>query len=405
MSTSSRTPAMSRHGRRYDIDVLRVFAFGLLILYHVGMFYVADWGWHIKSAYQSEWLQWPMLFSNQWRMSLLFVISGLALSFVWGRYTPGRLAIRRTARLLPPLVFGMAIVVAPQPYFEALSKGLIEPGFFRFMSEYLTFQDFPGEAWGGEDLATWTWNHLWYLPYLLCYTLVLIPLALLLDGPLAPLRRAFRSLRGPWLVVVPVLPLLLYGQFVFPHFPFIDHGLFGDWYAHAMYGTLFLYGYLIGNDRAFWAELERLRGYLLAFATLAFVSLLASRGWLGEDAGPIARFFGMTIVYLNRWLWIVALFAWAAVLLNRPFAWLPYATEAVFPWYVLHQTLTVTLGYQLGQLALGPVLEPTLVLGGTVVGCYVIYEYVVRRVPLLRPLFGAPYRLRVARDAPAPLPT
>ena len=35
--------------RRYDLDWLRVLAFGLLILYHVGMYYVADWGWHIKS--------------------------------------------------------------------------------------------------------------------------------------------------------------------------------------------------------------------------------------------------------------------------------------------------------------------------------------------------------------------
>ena len=65
--------------RRHDIDALRVIAFGLLILYHVCMFYVLDWGWHVKSTYQAEWLQWPMQFVNQWRMPLLFVISGLAV--------------------------------------------------------------------------------------------------------------------------------------------------------------------------------------------------------------------------------------------------------------------------------------------------------------------------------------
>ena len=36
--------------RRYDLDWLRIVAFGLLILYHVGMFYVT-WGWHVKSTY------------------------------------------------------------------------------------------------------------------------------------------------------------------------------------------------------------------------------------------------------------------------------------------------------------------------------------------------------------------
>ena len=64
--------------RRYDLDWLRVLAFGLLILYHTGMFYVADWGWHVKSVHQSEWLQLPMLLSNQWRMPLIFLVSGLA---------------------------------------------------------------------------------------------------------------------------------------------------------------------------------------------------------------------------------------------------------------------------------------------------------------------------------------
>src|SRR3546814_10615269 len=65
--------------RRHDIDALRVIAFGLLIVYHVGMVYVADWGFHVKSDYQAEWLQWPMIALNRWRMPLLFMISGIAL--------------------------------------------------------------------------------------------------------------------------------------------------------------------------------------------------------------------------------------------------------------------------------------------------------------------------------------
>ncbi len=34
--------------RRHDLDRVRVFAFCLLVLYHVGMYYVS-WGWHVKS--------------------------------------------------------------------------------------------------------------------------------------------------------------------------------------------------------------------------------------------------------------------------------------------------------------------------------------------------------------------
>ena len=46
--------------RRHDIDALRVLAFALVILYHVGMYYVAGWHWHIKSPQAVEWLQGPM---------------------------------------------------------------------------------------------------------------------------------------------------------------------------------------------------------------------------------------------------------------------------------------------------------------------------------------------------------
>ena len=76
--------------RRHDIDALRALAFGLLILYHLGMLYVFDWGWHIKSPYQSEWLQVPMLFLNRWRMHLVFLVSGLSVSFLLRDQTAGR---------------------------------------------------------------------------------------------------------------------------------------------------------------------------------------------------------------------------------------------------------------------------------------------------------------------------
>ena len=378
-----------RHSsRRYDIDALRVIAFGLLIIYHTGMFYVADWGWHIKSAYTVEWLQEPMRFMNQWRMSLLFVISGLALSFVWARYPTGKLLSRRLWRLGLPLLFGMAVVVAPQPYIEAVSNGVISTGFFEFWGKYLTFNDFPGEAWGGENLIVWTWNHLWYLAYLLLYTLLLPLIAAPLHGPLAPLHRGFLALRGWRIIVVPLLPLMVAGLVVFPAFPYVNHSLINDFYAHAMYGTLFLYGFMIGRHEPLWAELARLRYALLGTATLAYAALRLQDFWAGENAGTIVETLAIFNVYLNRWTWILTLLAFAFVHLNRPVRGLAYATAAIFPWYMLHQTITVVAGYVLAPAALGPVVEPALVFGLTVAGCYALYEFVIRRIRVLHPLFG-----------------
>ncbi len=376
--------------RRHDIDALRVFAFSLLILYHVGMFYVADWGWHVKSAYTAEWLQLPMGFTNQWRMSLLFVISGLALSLVIHRYTPGQLAGRRTWRLLVPLIFGMAFIVAPQPYYEALSKGLIEPGFLQFMGQYLTFQDFPGDAWGGEEIITWTWNHLWYLPYLLFYTLVLL-LALALGGKaIERLQRWFQA-RSIWQVVLfPLVPLIVYGLFVFPHFSYISHALIDDWYAHAMYGTFFFLGFLIGRGEDVWAGLAHRRWLLLGLGVMAFAALLGVRQLAPETGNAATELARSFVIYLNRWTWILVCLAWGHALVTGPSAWLTYATQAIFPWYILHQTITVVAGYNLARYSLGPVIEPLLVLSLTVLGCVVLYEFVIRRIGFLRPLFGLP---------------
>jgi len=387
-STNDAAISTAQSGRRFDIDTLRVFAFSVLILYHVGMFYAFDRGWHVKSAYQVDWLNAPMNFFSQWRMALLFVISGLAVSFVWGKYSAGYFAGRRIWRLLLPLVFGMAFIVAPQAYIEAVSKGIIEPGFFTFMGQYLTFQDFPGEAWGGENIITWTWNHLWYLPYLLFYTLLLIPIAKLLDGPGRAIRTGFQNLRGIWLVLVPIVPLMIYGNFVYPKFPYINHALLDDWYAHALYFTLFLFGFLIGRDTGIWSELARIRKLTLA-AAIGFYALVASQDlWVGDDPASLIEQAGFATIYLNRWLWIIAILGWGHHLLNKPMKWLPYATQAVYPWYILHQTITVVVGYNLAKYSLGPVVEPILVLSLTIGGCYVGYEYIIRRVPVLRPLFG-----------------
>lgn len=66
--------------RRHDLDWLRVIAFGLLVLYHVGMYYVT-WDWHVKSPTTHLMLEPLMLLSSPWRISLL-LISGVATAFM-----------------------------------------------------------------------------------------------------------------------------------------------------------------------------------------------------------------------------------------------------------------------------------------------------------------------------------
>lgn len=108
--------------RRYDLDWIRVGAFMLLILYHVGMFYV-PWDWHVKSTDQIEVLEPVMMLTNPWRLTLLFLISGCATRFLADSILArgrGALALAgsRALRLLPPILFGMFVIVPPQSYYE-----------------------------------------------------------------------------------------------------------------------------------------------------------------------------------------------------------------------------------------------------------------------------------------------
>jgi glucans biosynthesis protein C len=372
--------------RRHDIDALRALAFTLVILYHVAMYYVADWHWHLKSPHAAEWLQWPMRALNLWRMDLVFLISGLAIGFLRRGQTAGGLLRQRSVRLLLPLLFGMAVVVPYQPYAQGVGNGTIAPGFGEFLLKYYGGGPWPRKAFDGSDFGV-TWNHLWYLVYLWVYSAALVLLLPLLDSAAGRrLRRAFTGLRGVALWLVPALPMFFYALTLWPHFP-PTHDLIHDGWLHAVYFTLFLYGYWIGVDEGFWAEATRLRwrSLGLALALLALFTVLRSAAAQGQDG--FLRQIARLVADLYMWAMVLAILGWAHLKLNRPWRWLPWANESVYPWYMLHQTLIIVAVVWLAPLQLGPVAEPALLVAATVLGCWAITAG-VRRVRWLRPLFG-----------------
>ncbi|MEA9589794.1 acyltransferase family protein [Xanthomonas sp. WHRI 10064A] len=385
--------------RRHDIDALRVFAFALLILYHVGMAYVAGWDFHLKSAYTTDWLQAPMIALNRWRMPLLFMISGIAIGLARAERAPWQFAWRRCGRLLAPLLFGMFVVVAVQAYCQGVSNGKVVPGFGNFLLRYWQVRPWPAGSFDGWEHGI-TWNHLWYLAYLLPYTLLLMAVVAL--GHMLPvsLRALPASIALPALLLAPILWEAFCLLWVMPRHP-PTHALVGDWFVHAESFPLFVLGYALAHHARFWTWSVQLRWPTLIAALLAIATELSIRH-LGRSLDPmqlpalLATVRWDVVERLARatytWLALLTLFGWARHGLNRPFAWLPYCTQAVFPWYILHQSLIILALYWLAPLHLGPWLEPSLVLASTVAGCLLLHEYLIRRVRWLRPLFGMPMR-------------
>jgi glucans biosynthesis protein C len=373
--------------RRYDLDWVRIGAFMLLILYHVGMYYVT-WDWHVKSPQASATIEPLMMLTSPWRLSLLFLVSGVATAYLLARQGSGGFLSSRSTRLLIPLIFGMLVIVPPQSYLEVVEKLRYAGGFAEFYRLYIT--GFHGFCRGGDCLIIPTWNHLWFVAYLWVYTVVLY-IAVRIAPPVIPwLRRlAERRLSGIGILLWPLAYLCAIRLGLAARFP-ANHALIGDWYNHALYFGIFLLGFALAGVRGAWSTLQRARWITLGLAVLGWAFLNAYFGAYSDDADipPLAlRMFARGIYGAEQWLAIAAVVGFAHRHLMHDNAARRYLTSAIFPVYILHQTVIVVVAHALKPSHLYPPVEGVLLVLVTAATCFLSYE-AIRRVRLLRPLFG-----------------
>jgi glucan biosynthesis protein C len=379
--------------RRFDLDWVRILAFMLLILYHVGMYYVT-WDWHVKSPHASAAIEPLMQLTSPWRLSLLFLVSGVATSYLLARPGATNFLGGRSYRLLIPLVFGMLVIVPPQSYLEVVEKLSYPGSYLDFWRLYIT--GYHGFCRGSDCLLLPTWNHLWFVAYLWVYTVVLFA-ALRLMPRLIPALRAIaeRGFAGVGVLLWPLAYLCAIRIGLAPRFP-ATHALLGDWYNHALYFGIFLLGFTLAGARCAWPALERLRWPSLGAAILGWALTCAYFGYQADAAAAPAEAvkIAMRAVYgAEQWLAIAAVLGFAHRHLRIDNPARRYLTTAIFPIYILHQTVIVVTAHALKPANLYPPVEALLLVLVTVALCFMSYE-IIRRIQPLRPLFG------LAREAP-----
>lgn len=391
------TSTAASPARRHDLDWIRVGAFFLLILYHVGVFYESE-GWHVVSPRRVEDLKMVMSLSSPWRLMLLFVIAGMATRFMADTNSVGRLALSRSWRLLVPLVFSMLVVVPPQTWYEVLEQGGPALPVWDFYRHYIVGD----HDWG---ITTPTWNHMWFVAYLWVYT---VALALMLAVAGGPVRRLGTMLsdamsgRSLWLLGGPIAILFAARQLE----PVFDstHALTDDWYNHSQFASAFLFGFLVARSEAMRDALTRWRWLSLGLALGAWLVWQAyliswvelpggTHFWTPLPGAPPQAFMAvMGLPYaVFQWTAIAALMGFGARHLNRGGPFLTYLTVAVFPLYILHQTITVVAAHHLARIGLPLAIEAGLLIAITFLGAFAGYE-VIRRVAILRPLFGLKFK-------------
>jgi glucan biosynthesis protein C len=371
--------------REYGLDWLRVIAFVILIGYHTGMFFV-PWEWHVKNPEQCESLRWIMLFFNRWRIPLLFFISGAGVFFSLRRRRFGQFAAERVRRLLLPLAFGIFVVVPPQIYFERLYRGQTTASYWAFWKTVFDFIPYPA--------GNTSWHHLWFVAYILVYSLLGLPLFALLKSGAG--RRAIEALaraaERPGVVYLVNVPNIVVGLWLGPKWP-TTHNLVADWANLTGSLLTFLWGFVIcGNDR-FLGLVERKRRefLILALAMTFAMYLLLITGWHAKW-GPVVRLLVAELVssYLGMG-WIFALVGYARAKLNYESPALRYATRAVYPFYIAHQTITVAIGYYMVGWKAPVAVKFPILAAGTFLGSWLVFE-LARRNPVSRVLMGMPPR-------------
>lgn len=378
------------------MDWLRIAAFVLLIFYHIG-FMFTPWGYQTPSRGVVPGIDVFLLALSPWRLSLLFAISGYASAAMLER-GPGTGAFFRTRmmRLAVPLLFGILVIVPPQPWVGAMRDTGYGGSYLTFLAhDYSPFHYVDG-------IVVPRWIHLWFVAYLLVYTGVLCALMQLPETVKSRIASGFeRLLAGPLLVPLPVVFIFLVR--LFGNGWTDTHRLVDDASAHAHYFAMFLFGVLLRGSPALLSAIARQWRIALVTAAIGYGVIVACKmGYPGGALLParLEPLFGAGKALLG-WSAIVALFAIADRYWNHDAPIRATLVEAVFPFYIIHQTVYIGAGWWLNDFGLGALGEFLVLVAATAIGCIAFY-LIGREIPLLRPLIGLGPDRRVGRRAPKP---
>lgn len=346
--------ATSSASRRYDVDWLRTFALGLLIVYHIGIAF-QPWGALINFITNRQPIEeiWPvMAMMNVWRIPLLFLISGMGVFFAMQRRGWITLLKDRTARIMLPFVFGFFLICPIHVYLAA--------------------------KWFGMP-AKYTPNmgHLWFLVNIFVYVLVLLPVFVFLKSwrGQAILDWVSRGLRHPWLLLLAAVPLAAEAWIM-------DPNIFSVYYNSkhgALMGLICFFSgfFLVSLGEAFWNAVQKLRWFCLGSAFVLY--LIRVIVW---DVGGINP-----VTAVESTCWMLGLIGLGSRYLNRPSGTLTYLSAAVYPVYIVHMPVQYAISYFLIPLDIAAPLKLIILTVTTFAGCFALYE-ILRRLKWIRPLFG-----------------
>ncbi len=351
--------------RRYDIDTLRVFAVILLIYFHTAMIFNIWSVFHLKNNELSLEAALFVSFLNIWHMPLFFFLAGISTYFALSFRTGEEYAKERIKRLLIPLIFGILIVVPPQVYFERLawwSETRHSP--INFNGTYFEF--YPQFFVGIYPNGNFSWHHLWFMWYLFFISLIALPLFLRLKNEkgkqqISNIASSLEKGRKIFLFAIPLIIVNIGLRWIFPE----SHNFLFDWAAILHFLLIFIFGFVIIADSRFEDSIARNKGVALFFGiaiaifTLTFDALtyINSTSNSTSTAYTVDNPAILIVIYIIGtglwsfcvWCWLIAFIGYGRKYLNKKNSFIKHFSEIALPYYILHQTVIIVIGFYVIQ--------------------------------------------------------
>ena len=379
--------------RRYDLDWLRVLGILAVFIYHSSRFFNME-DFPVKNPTWYPWVEYWNRFATTWMMPLMFLVSGASLFYALGKGGVLTFVKDKALRLLVPLVVCDLTHASLQMYLERLTHGQFSGSFFQYLPHYFA------------DDFQWQGMHLWYLLVLFVFSIILYPLLRWFKGRgRGMLSRLCDLLALPGAVYALALPTILMVVLVDPSSPVME--IYAGW-PLLLYAWFILAGFVIVSHERLRASIEQLRWLSLAVAIPSVaVSLVLILGLPSElTFGTTRLSLALGLRAISAWCWVMAFLGFGSLHLKLSTPFLTYANEAVLPFYILHQTVLLSVGYFVIQWAIPDLLKWLIIVPVSFAIIMVLYEFVVRRFNVMRVLFGmkplkqaAPVATRPAQPA------
>ena len=379
--------------RRYDIDWLRVFAMFSVFLIHNAI-YFTYYSWYVKNPQTSRGMTIFATFLLQWTVPLFFFLAGENSRFSLSLRTGGQFIKERFMRLIIPFLFGVLIVIAPlQVYFQRVSRLHITDSFIEFYPQY--FKGFYG--FGGN--FAWHGHHLWFLLALFIFSLLLLPLFIYLKKESVQRRISRMAIffKKPGAIFLLGIPLVIIELLVNLQPSGIGMKEFGGW-SPVIYPIFFLYGYIFASDENFKETIEKHRIISLVMGTVlsAFVLFVGFAPnfkiqlykYIPNFPKEIFSLIDGIILPFSCWFLLIAILGFGSKYLNFNNRVLKYSNEAVLPFYILHQTIIITIDFYLVSWNVAVILKYLIIGILSFASIILIYHLIIKRINWLRFLFG-----------------